>query len=438
MKLETSPLFRRVPWKRLKASIAELKPYVVPVRGELALAVGCSMGAVLMVIARPWPMKMIFDYALLPAGRVKWAFPFAMLKGYGAMGVVTISCGLLLLVSLVWGFFAYYQRFLVAGAGQEVTFALRRKLFAHLQRLTIAYHRRQHMGDILLRATGDANMMRDMFVDAVVILFSDGIVLFAMIGVMFAMDWQLTLLSLAILPLLMVAVFRISHELRVAVRKQRHREGRMASVVGEMLQAISVIQVFGREGYENKRFGEANRRNLRQGLRTVRLEASLERVAEFIIALGTGIVLWFGVRRVLSGILTPGDLIVFTHYLAGMYRPLRRISRVTARLSKATVCAERVFSVLRSDERVKTHSGAQVAPPFRGRVTFKNVSFGYRPGVPVLRDVSFSIKPGKTVALVGPNGAGKSTLCGFLPRLFDPDEGSITIDGTKISHFYPR
>src|SRR5262249_26597126 len=161
------------------------------------------------------------------------------------------------------------------------------------------------------------------------------LVLFSMVGVMLYMDWQLTMISLAILPLLALAVFRISGELRTAVRRQRKKEGRMASLFGEMLQAIAVIQVFGREAYEEERFTASNRSTLRQARRTVRLEANLERVAEILIAVGTGGVLWLGVRRVLMGILTPGDLIVFTSYLTGMYRPLRRIAYVSARLSKA-------------------------------------------------------------------------------------------------------
>jgi len=435
MKIRRNELFRRVSWQKLSANAAELGPYLTPVRRDLLVAMLCSLGAVLMVIARPWPMKMVFDYALLPAGRVKWVFPYAMLKGYGAMGVVSISCALLLAVSLMWGLFTFTQRYLIASAGQQVTFKIRRKLFAHLQRLSLSYHRRQRVGDLLLRATGDANMMRDMLVDAVLIVFTQVLVLVAMIIVMAAMDWQLTMIALSVMPLLGVAVFRMSGHLRKAVRKQRKREGQMAAMVGEMLQAVSVIQVFGREDYEDRRFGESNKRNLKSGLKTVRLEANLERVAEVVIALGTGSVLWFGVARVLSGVLTPGDLLVFTAYLSGMYRPLRRISRVTGRLAKASACAERVFSVLREDDRVKVHRGAAEAPAFEGHVRFKNVCFEYRKGVSVLRDVSFTAKPGRTVAIVGPNGAGKSTMCGLLPRLFDPLSGSITIDSEKISRY---
>ncbi len=435
VQVDVNPLFRRVRWARMRELLRELRPYLKPVQRDLLLALACSIGTVVTVVARPWPIKMVFDYALLPAGRVKWVFPYATLKGYGAMGVVTIACVFLLVITLLWGMFAYWQRFLISAAGQRVTFRIRRQLFSHLQRLSLSFHRQRQVGDLLLRATGDANMMRDMLVDTVVILSSEFLVLVVMLAVMAMLDWQLTLVSLSVVPLLAVAVFQITTRLRVAVRRSRKKEGRMAAMVGEMLQAVAVIQVFGRESYEDERFGESNRQNLRQGLRTVRLEANLERMSEIVIAIGTGTVLWFGVRRVLDGILTPGDLIVFTSYLRGMYKPLRRISWVTVRMSKAAVCADRVFAILHSEEKIKIRKDAKPAPLFRGRVTFKNVTFSYRRGLPVLENVSLTVMPGQTVAVVGANGAGKSTLCGLLPRLYDPDDGTITIDGEKINRF---
>ncbi len=435
MNLGASAVFRRIPLSKLRALATELRPYLSSVRREIAIAVFASLGAVLMAIARPWPIKMIFDYALLPDERVKWVFPYALIKGYGATGVATISCVLLLGVTLLWGLFVFTQRFMVASAGQAVTFKVRRRLFAHMQRLSLSYHRKRQLGDLLLRATGDANMMRDMLVDTVTVIFSEFLVLIAMIVVMFLLDWRLTLISGAVLPLLAFAVFRISNDLRTAVRVQRKREGRMAARVGEMLQSISVIQVFGREDYEDERFESINRLNFKQGLKTVRMEANLERTSELIIALGTGLVLWFGVQRVIAGWLTPGDLLVFSAYLAAMYRPLRRIARVTGRLSKASACAQRVFEVLHSDDRIRVRKHAAAAPPFHGKVSFKNINFAYKKGQPVLRDVSISAKRGTTVAIVGPNGAGKSTLCSMLPRLYDPDEGSITIDANKITQY---
>jgi len=435
MKITVSPIFRAVKLKALREVFAELGPYVRPVRGQLVVALFSGLGAVAMVVARPWPIKMIFDYALLPAGRIKWVFPYALLKGYGAMGITSISCLLLVLISLLWGFFAYTQRFLIAAAGQRVTFRIRRKLFAHLQRMSLSYHRRQKVGDMLMRATGDANMMRDMMVDAIISIFTDFLVLLGMILVMFSVDWRLTIVSLAVVPMMGTAAFQVGSRLRTAVRNHRKKEGKMAALIGQMLQAISVIQVFGRESFEDDRFELVNRQDLRQGLKTVRLEANMERIAEILIAIGTGLVLWFGVSQVLAGRLTPGDLIVFTHYLRNMYKPLRRIGRVAGRLAKASASAERVFAVLRTRDRVKVHRDAEPAPRLSGRVSYKNITFGYSKDTPVLHGVTLRVKAGTTVALVGANGAGKSTLCGMLPRLFDPDEGVITVDGKKLSNF---
>ncbi len=433
MTLHLNGLFQGLRWQRMAAVARDFAPYLRAVRRDLTIAVVCSIGGVLMVIARPWPIKMVFDYALAPANRIKWVFPFHLLKGYGAQGVVSISCLLLFLITLLWGVFAYSQRYFIATAGQQVTFNLRRHLFRQLQRLSLSFHHQHQVGDLLLRATGDANMLREMLVDATLVVLTEFLVLLAMVGVMFYMDWQLTLIALAVLPALSLAVFRISSDLRVAVRRQRKKEGRMAALFGEMLQGIAVIQVFGREAYEEERFAGPNRSGLRQARRTVKLEANLERVAEILIAIGTGAVLWFGVRRVLTGILTPGDLIVFTSYLTGTYKPLRRIAFVAARLSKATICAERVFAVLRVNDRIKVRRDARPAPRFSGKVSCIEVSFAYQPGQPVLRDVSFTVLPGQTLAIVGPNGAGKSTLCALLPRLYDPTAGRIRIDGERIT-----
>src|SRR5436309_9220910 len=209
----------------------------------------------------------------------------------------------------------------------------------------------------------------------------------------------------------------------------------MASLLSEVLHAIMVVQAFGRQTHEDERFADFNKRSLKQGLRAVRLEAGLERTVEVLVAIGTGGVVWFGVRRVLEGYLTPGDLLVFTGYLASMYKPLRRVARLTARLSKATVCGERVADILAIDERVREHKDARPAPPFAGHVSFNRVQFHYRPGRPVLQDISLHIEPGRLVGIVGPNGAGKSTLLGLVPRLYDPVAGKIRIDGENIQDF---
>src|SRR5213593_2332987 len=431
MRLKKNPFFKNLRWRRLSRLVYYFRYDLRHVRGELTLALVCTLGTTLTVLARPWPLKIVFDYALIPKHRSRWALPFDI-KGYGPMGVATVSCALLLVIALLWGLFSYYQSYLLASAGQRLTYTVRRRFFAHLQRLSLSVHTAHRTGDLVLRATGDTNMLREMLVESALIILSEFLVVFAMLGVMFWMDWQLTTVSLAVLPLMTVTAFRFSHELREAVRLQRQRDGRMASLLSEVLHAIMVVQAFGREEYEDRRFAEFNKRSLKQGLRAVRLEAGMERVVEVLVAIGTAGVVWFGVRRVLTGYLTPGDLLVFTGYLGSLYRPLRRVARVTTRLSKATVCGERVADILAIQERVRERKSARVAPAFEGQLAFRDVSFHYRPGCPVLRSVSFAVQPGQLFGIVGENGAGKSTLLGLVPRLYDPIEGEVRIDGEDI------
>jgi ABC-type multidrug transport system fused ATPase/permease subunit len=435
MPLKKNPFFKGLSWKRGARLFHYFRADLYRVRWELILALICTLGTTLAVVARPWPIKIVFDYALIPMHDPRWALPFDLLKGYSAMGVVTWSCALLLGIALLWGLFSYQQRYLIASAGQRLIFMVRRRLFAHLQRLSLSVHNAHKTGDLVLRATGDANMLRDMLVDSTLIILSDFIVLFAMVGVMLYLDWRLTTVSLAVLPLMTLTAFRFSHGIREAVRKQRQRDGRMASILSEVLHGIMLVQAFGRERHEDERFAGFNRRNLRSGLRAVRLEAGLDRTVEILVATGTAGVIWFGVRRVLQGYITPGDLLVFTGYLASMYRPLRRMARLTARLSKATVCGERIYDILAVKERVKQKKSAYPAPAFKGHVSFQDVSFHYRTGRPVLRSVSFDVEPGQLVGLVGANGAGKSTLLALIPRLYDPLEGKVRIDGERIKRF---
>jgi len=435
MRLKKNPFFENLGWRRLSRLVYYFRYDLRHVRGELTLALVCTLGTTLTVLARPWPLKIVFDYALIPKHRSRWALPFVDVKGYGPMGVATVSCALLLVIALLWGLFSYYQSYLLASAGQRLTYTVRRRFFAHLQRLSLSVHTAHKTGDLVLRATGDTNMLREMLVDSALIILSEFLVVFAMLGVMFYMDWQLTTVSLAVIPLMTLTAFRFSHELREAVRLQRQRDGRMASLLSEVLHAITVVQAFGRQAHEDERFGEFNKRSLKLGLRAVRLEAGLERTVEVLVAIGTGGVVWFGVRRVLEGYLTPGDLLVFTGYLTGMYKPLRRVARLTARLSKATVCGERVADILAIDERVKEHKGAPLAPAFAGEVSFHAVHFHYRPDRAVLKNVTLRVQPGQLVGVVGPNGAGKSTLLGLVPRLYDPAEGKIRIDGENIQDF---
>lgn len=435
MAVERNPFFKNLSWGRLRRMFGHFANDLEKVRGELFVALIATFGTMMATLARPWPLKFLYDYALIPGRRLRDVLPFKVVEDWGPHEVVIASCVSLLVIAIVWGLFSYQQGFLIAAAGQRVTYSIRRRYFAHVQRMSLRVHHSFRSGDLVLRVTGDINMLRDMLVDSALIVLSEFLVLFAMVGFMFWLDWRLTVVSMIVLPLMTLTAFRVAHGLREAVRKQRKRDGRMASVIGEVLHAIVLVQAFGREQAEDDRFGEFNKRSLKLGLRTVRMEATLERTIELLVAVGTAVVVWFGVQRVLTGYISPGDLLVFTGYLTGMYRPLRRIARLTARLSKATVAGERIADVLSIKERVKEKRGARPAPPLQGGISFQGVAFGYTDDRLVLENVSFDVAPRESIGIVGANGAGKSTLLALIPRLYDPTEGKVKVDGENVTHF---
>jgi ABC-type multidrug transport system fused ATPase/permease subunit len=418
---------------RLVKAWRYFSPTLRPSRGWLAGAFGCGLGAVAMQLARPWPLKLIFDGLLAPGPQGDRLTGLAGTLSRGA--IVPVACVGLLVISVLWGLFSYGQAYLTARAGHTVVTALRQRVHTQLQRLSPNFHRRQKKGDLLMRLTGDINVLRDLLVNATMQGVSSVLLLTTMLAVLLWMDWRLALIVVGLLPVLSFATFRFSARIRVAARKQRQHEGRVGAVIGETLDKLPLIQALGRERLRDRHFGRVNRRSLRTGLRTTRLEASMARVVEILIAAGTAAVFWVGVERVQSGALSPGDLLVFIAYAAAGFKPLRRLARVSSRMAKATVCAGRVREVLREAPEVTTRPGAKRARNLAGRLEMRKVSFSYPDKRQALHRVSFEIEPGSTTALVGPSGAGKSTLLSLMLRLHDPDRGRVRLDGRDLRRY---
>ncbi len=209
----------------------------------------------------------------------------------------------------------------------------------------------------------------------------------------------------------------------------------MASLVQESVTSKNVVQAFAREEQEKERFARESEESLDAGLEKVKVSKGFARTVEVIIAVGTAIVVYIGARRALEGYITPGDLIVFMAYLKDLYKPAGGLSELIMKFSGSLVCGERVAEILETKVKVADAPGAIDAPPFKGEVVFENVTFGYDPGRPVLKDISFKVNPGEMVALIGSSGTGKSTIVNLLLRFYDPWEGRILIDGQDIRRY---
>ena len=287
----------------------------------------------------------------------------------------------------------------------------------------------------MTRLTGDINLMRDLMVNTFIHLSDSLLLIVGMIGIMLWMDWQLTLVALAVIPALMLTTGKFSRELKGATRKQRRREGKIADILAETISTAKVIQAFGRESHEEKRFSRESGSTLKAGIVATRLEYRLNLVVQTIIGAGTALVFWFGVQRVQSGVLTPGDLLVFGAYLTTLYKPIRKLASFSGRIAKAAACGERVVDTLEIEPDIQDAPDAMHAPRFRGEIALDKVAFGYRDGEPVLRELSLRIVPGEKVALVGESGSGKSTVVNLLLRFYDPSAGSVRIDGEDVRRF---
>ncbi len=404
-------------------------------RGRLLVATLCMLGVAGTELLAPWPVKLIFDHVLLDKELPASLSFLAPLLGRGGVIALVVFSLAMVAIAFLRGSLAYSQLYLTSRIGNETVHALRRELFAHLQRLSPGFHARVGSGELLTKVAADTNTVKNTFTESVLTSALQLLTVLGMFAVMFALNWRLAIVVLATLPVLVWALLRLYREIKASARRQRDKEGRVVSRINQMLMAIPLVQAYGRERYEVERFEAEGAQILNESIGTARMEAAATRSVELISALSTWAALLFGAFQVLNGAMTPGELLVFTAYLTGMYKPIRNLARLSTRFSKAMVSAHRIAEVLEVEPDVRDTPEALQAPPLAGRIAFDRVSFDYGAGRDVLREVSFAVVPGQTVALLGSSGVGKSTIATLLLRFYDPRQGRILIDGTDIRRY---
>src|SRR5579863_4902642 len=419
---------------RSKFSITDLlKPHSTALVLGLVAAVGEGVANLL----EPWPLKIVFDDVLKAHRPVhgwlnRWVTATA---GEDPVAILKFAVAAVVLIALLDALCSYSEKYLTTSVSQWVMHDLRRTLYSHIQRLSLAYHNQKQTGDLISRVTSDIDAIQSFIASGLLGSVLSCLTLVGMIGVMFYINWQFTLIALAVAPVLFVLVYSYTRRIKKAARAVRQKEGEIVSIVQEVFSSIQVVKAFAREDYEQRRLEEESLEGVEIALRARSLKAKLSPLVEIVVAAGTCLVLWFGARMVLTGALSVGSLVVFILYLGKMYKPMQELSKMTDSYSKAAVGYERIREVLETDREIKDVRGARAAPHFKGRIEFENVYFQYEPDRPVIKGVSFDIEPGQTAALVGPTGAGKTTIIGLIPRFYDLTSGVVRIDGTDIRQF---
>lgn len=409
--------------------------FLLQVKVGLFLAALCVLGSTLTGLLAPWPLKIIFDQILLDKPLPSsLSFLGGMLQSGKVLSLVVISLAILL-IALLRGFFSYSQLYITSRIGYQMIYTLRRELFAHLQRLSLSFHNQARSGELLTKVTSDTNTLKDIFTESVLTFTAHLLTLIGMFAIMFALNWKVSLIVLATFPVLFYALYYLYQKVKASAKRQRRKEGKIASRISEILTAVSLVQAFGRERYEEERFETESAQTLEESIRTARIEAATTRTVEIVSNVGTWAVILFGSFQVLKGQMTPGDILIFASYVTNIYKPIRNLAKLLTKFSKAMVSAERIAEILDMEPEIQDAPHAVEASNLKGKIVFKNVSFDYGDGKGVLKDVSFTISPGQRVALVGASGAGKSTIVSLILRLYDPQEGSISIDGINIRNY---
>lgn len=348
----------------------------------------------------------------------------------GLINMVLILTGLL----VAQGIAQYSHTYLSGWLGQHVIRDIRIRLYDHLLSLRLKFFDRTPIGRLVTRTISDIETLSDIFSHGVAAIISDILQIIVILSVMLYIDWKLTLISLATLPLLILSTYIFKEKVKVAFNEVRNAVSNLNSFVQEHITGMSIVQIFSSEKLEYKKFTEINEEHKRAHLRSVMYYSIYYPVAEVIQATGIGLLVWYGARGVLHEEVTIGILIAFIMYINMFFRPIRQIADRFNTLQLGIVSSSRILNIIDTNEQIPDN-GSYIPQKVAGEVTFNHVWFAYNDRDYVLKDINFKVEAGKTVALVGATGAGKSSIINLLSRFYDIKRGEIMVDGVNIKDY---
>ncbi|HOT23398.1 MAG TPA: ABC transporter ATP-binding protein [Thermoleophilia bacterium] len=396
--------------------LARLARFAAPYWQRALLSVVAMVVVVLSGLAVPYLLKIAIDEGI-QAGDLH------------TLDLVVI--GFVVVASLNLGA-SYVQTYLTSWVGEHVVLDLRRALFAHIQKLSMDFFSRQKTGWIVSRLTNDIDALSELVTEGVTSLVTNGLTLAGAIVFLFVLDWRLALATLSIMPVVVAATLVFRARSARAYALVRDRLAAVSAHLQESISGVRVLKAFRREAADRAAFARVNAEYRDVNMRTVVQSGVYFPFVEFMSAVGTVIVLWYGGSLVSGGQLRIGVLVAFIAYLSSFFDPLQQLSQLYNTFQASMAAVQKIFTVLDTEPDMLDAPDAVPLPPVAGDLELRHVTFGYSEDEPVLRDVSFAVPAGRTIALVGATGAGKSTLVKLLARFYDPEEGAVLIDGHDL------
>ena len=399
--------------------------YYRPFLGPTILGLLLSLIGIGVNLLKPWPFKFIVDQILPPASQFRQTH--ADWHSY-----ILLLCLAPVGLQILWGLLNLVTNYLFVKIGLEALLKLRTDLYAHLQRLSLKFHDARRSADSSFRVAYDSQSIQTIYNKGFTNIFGSIITLVGTFLIMLQLDWQLTLLSLGVVPLIIGAIYFFARRIREESTTLQEQDSALLTQTQEGLGAIRMVHAFGREDFEVTQFHERAQQSLRANLRLALTNVKSALVISTVTVMGTAAMYYLGTLHVLAGTLTLGSLLVFSAYLLMLYQPLEALTYTAWAMEGATAGARRCFEVLDREDDVRDSPTAVAIPGTRAAFEFDNVSFGYDEQRPVLCGIDVQISPNQIVALVGGTGAGKSTLLSLVPRFYDPTSGVVRLDGRDL------
>jgi subfamily B ATP-binding cassette protein MsbA len=409
-----------------------LRPY----RGSLSIVLVAMLVQSTMTLAAPWPLKIVIDNVVVGRKLDPWLAHLiqpvlahahrAHLAEIAALAVILIAC--------FNAVASYTANYFTESVGQWVANDLRMRTYHHLQYLSLRYYDSHQSGVLLSTITADVLTIQNFASSATLGIVVDMFTILGMLVVMFFLNWDFTLIAVAITPLLLLLATRFKKAVKSSTHEVRKQQSNIVAVVQQDLESIRVVTAFGRQELEQQSLAAVSAATVAAALKARQVKALLSPIVSVIVSFCVAFVLWRGSLLILTGGMTAGELTVFLSYLASFFKPVKDLASMNNSIAQTAVAVERIRTILDADAVLPEKPDAN-EKTIKGEIVFDHVAFAYDASCPVLRDVSFTVKPGQMIGVVGPTGGGKSTIMSLIPRFYDPSAGAVLVDGVDVRDY---
>jgi ABC-type multidrug transport system fused ATPase/permease subunit len=413
-----------------------LKPY----RGTLLIILLAMLLQMAATVATPWPLKIVLDNVVGEHKLPHWLDDFLrpFMHGGTKMEIAAAAAIAMVLIVVLGAVASYVANYCTTSVGQWVANDLRIRTYDRLQHLSLNYYNTHDMGTLLSTITADVQTIQGFASSSTLGIVVDFLTIVGMLAIMFWLNWDFTLIAVAVTPFMLLIISRFKKAVKKATKEVRKEQSKIVAVVQQGLESMKVVKAFGRQDLEQEELSEVSKATVEAALRARRVKALLSPMVNVIVALCTAFVLWRSSSLILRGAMTAGALTVFLSYLAQLFKPVKDLATMTNTIAQTAVGVERVRAILDADDVIPEKADARDPGAFKGDIAFDHVDFGYDKEAKVLNNVSFKVSAGQMVGVVGPTGSGKSTVVSLIPRFYDPVVGKVMIDGVDVRDFKLR